>query len=63
MKIAHVEASNVVPSLMASRLSKNVPEKVMGKPLKSDLLENLPKKNDSRLKKLSESLNLKGIES
>ena len=30
---------------------------------KSDLLENLPKGDDSRLKKLFESLNLEGIES
>ena len=53
-----MEASNVVPSLMTSRSS----EKVVGKTPKSDLLENLPKGNDSRLKKLK-SLNLKGIES
>ena len=62
-KIAHVEASNVVPSLMNSQLSKNVPKKVAGKSPKSDLLENFPEGNDSRLKKLFESLNLKGIES
>ena len=31
MKIAHAEASNVVPSLMTSCLSKNVPEKVARK--------------------------------
>ena len=49
MKIGHVEASNVVPSLMTSRLSENVPEKVAGKSPKNDLLENLPKGND-RLK-------------
>ena len=62
-KIAHVEASNVVPSLMASWLSKNVPEKVAGKSPKSDLLKNIPKGNDRRLKKHFESLNLRGIES
>ena len=48
---------------MASQLSKNIPRKVVGKPPKSDLIENLPKGNDSRLEKLFESLNLKGIES
>ena len=53
MKVAHVEASNVVPSLMASWLSEKIPpKKVAGKPLKSKLLENLPKRNDSRLKNL-----------
>ena len=62
MKIAHVEASNVVPSLIASWLSENIPKKVAGKPPKSDLLKNLPKGDDSRLRNLFESLNLKGIE-
>ena len=61
MKIAHVEASNVVLSLMTSWLSKNVSEKVVGKDPKSNLLENLPKGNGGRLKKTFESLNLKGI--
>ena len=63
MKIAHVDASNVVLSLMASQLSENIPKKVVGLSLKSDLLENLPKGNYSRLEKLFESLNLEGIES
>ena len=63
MKIAYVEASNVVPSLMTSQLSKNIPKKVVGKSLKSNLLKNLPKGNDSRLEKLFERVNLKGIES
>ena len=61
MKIAHVEASNVVPSLMTSQLSENIPKKGAGKSLKSVLLENLPKGNDSKLKNLFESLNLKGV--
>ena len=34
MKIAHVEASNVVPSLMASWSSDNIPEEVVRKPPK-----------------------------
>ena len=59
MKIAHVEASNLVPSFVSSQLS----EKVVGKSPKSDLLENLPKENGGRLKKILESLNLQGIES
>ena len=63
MKIAHVEAGNVVPSLKASWLSENIPKKVVGKSPESNLLENFPKGDDSRLEKLFESLNLKGIES
>ena len=61
--IAHVEASNVVPSLVTSQLSKNVPKMVAGNSPKSDLLENLPEGDGNRLGKLFESLNLKGIES
>ena len=45
MKIAHVEASNVVSSLVSSQESENVLEKDVGNSLKSDLLENLPKEN------------------
>ena len=37
-KIAHVEASNVVPFSMTSWLSENVHEKVAGNSLKSNLL-------------------------
>ena len=44
MNIAHVEASNVVPSLVTSQLLKNVLKTVAGNSPKSDLLENLPKK-------------------
>ena len=32
MKVVHVDASNVVPSLMASQLSENIPKKVVGEP-------------------------------
>ena len=63
MKIANVEASKVVPPLMTSQLPENIPKKVVGKSLKNNLLENLPKGNHSRLDKPFESLNLKGIES
>ena len=37
MKIAHVEASNVVPSLMTSCLLKKVPKKIAGKSPKKRL--------------------------
>ena len=53
MKIAHVEASNIVPSYVSSQVSK----KVAGNSPKSDL----PKENGGRLEKIFESLNLQGI--
>ena len=62
-KIAHVEGNNVVPSLVTSQLSKNIPEMVAGNFPKSDLLKMLPKRNGGRLEKIFESLNLQGIES
>ena len=62
-KIAHVEAGNVVPSFMTSQVSKNIPKTVAGSPPKSNLFENLPKGNGSKLEKLFENLNLQGIES
>ena len=63
MKIAHVEASKVVPPLMASQSSENIPKKIAGKSPKSNLLKDLPKEKNSRLEKPFESLNLEGIES
>ena len=61
-KIAHVEASNVIPSFVSSQVSENVPKTVVGNSLKSDLLKNLPEENGGRLKKILESLNLQSIE-
>ena len=63
MKIAHVEASNVVPSLMASQASVNVPKNVVREPPKSGLFKNLPEEKNHRFQKHFESLNLEGIES
>ena len=60
-KIAHVEASNVVPSLMSSQWLENMPKKVARNSLKSDLFKNLPEGNGSRIERLFESLNLQGI--
>ena len=56
MKIACIEASNVIPSFVSSQVSEN--KKVVGNSPKSDLLENLPKQNGGRLKNILESLNL-----
>ena len=63
MKIAHVEAGNVVPPIVVPQLNENVAEKVAGNAPKGNLLENLPKRNEGRLQNLFESLNLNGIES
>ena len=62
-KIAHVEASNIVPSLISSQVPKNIPKKVAGNAPENNLLKNLPKKKDGRVKKIFESLNLQCIES
>ena len=62
-KIAHVEASNVVPSFVSSHVSKNIPRKVVGNFPKSNLLKKLPKENGGKLEKILESLNLQCIES
>ena len=44
-------------------MSENVLEKVVGNVLKSNLLENLPKEKEGRVKKILKSLNLQEIES
>ena len=62
-KKAHVESSNVVPFFVSSQVYENIPEKVVGNSLKSNLLKNLPEENGGRLKKILESLNLQSIES
>ena len=52
MKMAHVEASNIVPPLMVPQLDENMLEKVAGNAPKSGLLKSLPKGIGSRLEKL-----------
>ena len=56
MKIAHVEASNIVPPLMVPQLDKNMLEKVARNVPKSGLVKGLPKGIGSRLGQLFESL-------
>ena len=63
MKIAHVETSSKVPPMVNSRMSKNVLEKDAGKAPKSNLLENVLKAKEERIKEILESLNLQSIES
>ena len=51
-RIAHVEASNMVPTLISSQAPENVPEQVAGNAPKNNLLKNLPKEKESRVKKI-----------
>ena len=62
-KIAQMVAGNVVPSIVAPQLDKNIPGKAARNIPKSDLLRNPPKENSNRLQKHFEGLNLDGIES
>ena len=55
IKIAHIEASNLIPSFVSSQVSKSIPKKAVGKCPKSNLLKNLLKENGGRLKKILES--------
>ena len=63
MKIAHVEASNIVPMMVSQGIPENVLEKEAGNTLRSTLLEKVPDAKEERIDKILESLNLQGIES
>ena len=63
MKIAHVEASNIVPMMVSQGIPKNILEKEAGNAPKSILLKNIPDAKEERIDKILESLNLQGIES
>ena len=63
MKIAHVEASNIVPTLVKQRLSKNMHKKEAGNVPKSTLLKSVPGAKEERIEKILGSLDLQGIES
>ena len=62
-KIAHVEASNIVPTMIKQRLSENVLEREAGNVLKSTLLKSVPKAKEERIEKILGSLDLQGTES
>ena len=62
-KIAHVEASNIVPMMVNQRLFKNVLKKEAGNVLRSTLLKNVLNAREERIEKILESLSLQGIES
>ena len=61
--VAHVEASQVVPSLESFPMQKNTYEKAAGNIPESSQSENSFGENDNRLLKILENLDLKGIES
>ena len=63
MKVAHVEASNIIPMMVNQKLPKNILEKEAGNALKSTLLKNIPDAKEERIEKILESLSLQGIES
>ena len=61
--MAHIEASQVVPSLDSSPIQENTYEKAAGNTPQSSQSENSFGENDDRLSKILEKLDLKGIES
>ena len=63
MKIAHVEASNIVPIMVNQGLPENMLEKEAGNAPKSTLLKNVPDTKEETIDKILESLSLQGIES
>ena len=62
-KVAHVEASQVVPSLDSSPMRENIPKRVAGNTPKTNLLENSLGEDNNRFSQILEKLDLKGIES
>ena len=63
INVAHVEASQVVPPLDSSVIQENTYGKVMGNVPEENQPDNLFEKNDERMSKILEKLDLEGIES
>ena len=63
MKIAHVEASIIVPTMVSQGMPESVFEKEAGNAPRNTLLENVPKAKEERIKKILESLKLQSIQS
>ena len=51
MKIAHVEASSIVPTMVSQEMPQNMLEKEAGNAPKSTLLENVPDAKEERIGK------------
>ena len=62
-KVAHVEASSIVPPMVSSGMSENILKKEAGNAPKSTLLENIPTAKEEKIEKNLEPLNLQSIES
>ena len=60
MKIAHVEAINIVPTMVSQEIPKNVLEKEAGDAPRSILLKNIPDAKEERIGRILGSLNLQG---
>ena len=60
--MAHVESSQVVPPLDSSEIQKNTYGEATGNIPEESQSENSFKKNDDRVSKIFEKLDLKGIE-
>ena len=63
MEIAHVEVSNVVPTMVSQEIPGNVLEKETGNAPKCTLLKNVLNMKEERIDRILESLSLQGIES
>ena len=63
MKIDHVEASSIVPTMVSQGMPESMLEKEAGNAPKSTLLENIPDTKEEWIEKILESLNLQGTES
>ena len=63
MKIAHVEASNIVPTMVNQRLPENVLNREAGNAPKSTLLKNVLNVKEERIEKILKTLSLQGIKS
>ena len=61
--MAHVQASQVIPPLDSSGIQENIYGKATGNIPEESQAENSFEKNDERLPKILEKLDLKGIES
>ena len=63
IKIAHVEASNIVLMMVSQKIPENVLKKEARNAVGSILLENVPDAKEERIDKILEGLNLQGMES
>ena len=63
MKIDHIEANNIVPTMVNQGIPENMLEKEAGNIPGSTVLKNIPDAKEERIDKILESLSFQGIES